>query len=173
MIYSDPWLSDPDSGDYELSYRSPCIDNGTPANTSPLDLNGNPRPVGYGVDIGAYEYQTALGTGAHLFMNDTDLTAGDHFILDFLAVGTDREQSVDIVVALQIGDAFYFYPQWNQTFHVENIWLRYSRDWKRIFDFIWPECDGSYAGLCFWGAVLDPEKQSLIGDIATIAWSYH
>jgi len=57
-IDSDPRFIEPFSGDYRLDSSSPCIDAGT--NVSSLiyttDLAGNPRIVGKGVDMGAYEY---------------------------------------------------------------------------------------------------------------------
>jgi hypothetical protein len=40
-----------------LSANSPCIDNGTPQAAPPVDIQGNPRPLGKGYDIGADEYK--------------------------------------------------------------------------------------------------------------------
>ena len=38
-----------------LSYGSPCIDSGTITDAPDHDIMKNPRPIGYGVDMGAYE----------------------------------------------------------------------------------------------------------------------
>ncbi len=43
--------------DFHLKPGSPAIDEGSAADAPPADLEGNPRPVGAGVDIGAYEVQ--------------------------------------------------------------------------------------------------------------------
>ncbi len=43
--------------DFHLSPTSPALDAGTSTGTPSDDLDGNPRPVGAGVDIGAYERQ--------------------------------------------------------------------------------------------------------------------
>jgi Right handed beta helix region len=43
--------------DFHLLDTSPAIDAGTPAGAPPADLEGNPRPVGGGFDLGAYERQ--------------------------------------------------------------------------------------------------------------------
>ncbi|MBT8494668.1 MAG: right-handed parallel beta-helix repeat-containing protein [Deltaproteobacteria bacterium] len=43
--------------DYRLAPTSPAIDQGDVSAASPLDVAGNPRPVGMGPDIGAYERQ--------------------------------------------------------------------------------------------------------------------
>ncbi len=45
------------SGSYKLSANSPCIDAGTTNNAPNIDLEGNLRPAGNGVDMGAYEFQ--------------------------------------------------------------------------------------------------------------------
>jgi hypothetical protein len=44
-----------DAGDYRLKDSSPCINVGTDADVSPLDLDRNPRPKGGKTDMGAYE----------------------------------------------------------------------------------------------------------------------
>lgn len=44
--------------DYHLKADSPAIDAGTATNAPPADFDGAPRPVGAGVDVGAYEVQS-------------------------------------------------------------------------------------------------------------------
>src|SRR5262245_54419979 len=43
--------------DFHLLTSAPAVDLGTVAGAPPVDLEGNPRPVGGGVDAGAYELQ--------------------------------------------------------------------------------------------------------------------
>jgi hypothetical protein len=55
------WDVDPlfaGSGDYHLQPSSPIIDRADAAVAPERDLDGVPRPVGAGVDIGAYEYRS-------------------------------------------------------------------------------------------------------------------
>jgi len=50
--------------DFHLLDPGPAIDTGTPTDAPPVDLEGNARPVGAGVDVGAYEAQlTSCGNG--------------------------------------------------------------------------------------------------------------
>ena len=60
-ITNDPQFVDAPAGNYRLSTDSPCIDRG--ANfyaQGATDLDGNPRIMNGGVDMGAYECQEAL-----------------------------------------------------------------------------------------------------------------
>jgi hypothetical protein len=61
-ISLNPLFVDPAIGDYHLQDGSPCVDAGDPAGVPPapsMDIDGNPRPVGARVDIGADEYVAA------------------------------------------------------------------------------------------------------------------
>ena len=55
----DPRFVDPTQDDYHLASDSAAIDHGVDAGVY-TDLDGNPRPIGSGFDIGAYEYQGVL-----------------------------------------------------------------------------------------------------------------
>ncbi len=62
----DPLFVNSAGGNYRLTNSSPCVNRGS--NSAPSvpsdDLDGNPRPVGGVVDMGAYENQTAgIGIG--------------------------------------------------------------------------------------------------------------
>ncbi|MDO8368700.1 MAG: choice-of-anchor Q domain-containing protein [Saprospiraceae bacterium] len=63
LLPSDKQNLDPlflGAGDYRLGAGSPCIDMGVDlGNLSELDLDGNARVSGAGVDIGAYEHPTS------------------------------------------------------------------------------------------------------------------
>ena len=54
-FYGDPLFVDPDKGDLHLSVSSPCMYAATSISAPDVDLEGNPRPQGYGFDMGAYQ----------------------------------------------------------------------------------------------------------------------
>ena len=55
-INADPLFADEVNGDYHLTSESPVIDNGrTGVDIPVVDIEGNNRPQGNGVDMGAYE----------------------------------------------------------------------------------------------------------------------
>ena len=54
-IDSDPLFVDAVNGDYHLQAGSPCIDAGTSTDAPSDDIDGDERPQGFGIDIGADE----------------------------------------------------------------------------------------------------------------------
>ncbi len=58
-IYADPLFVDSANNNYQLNSTSPAIDAGTAVGAPTVDLAGNLRPQGDGVDIGAYEHGVA------------------------------------------------------------------------------------------------------------------
>ncbi len=58
-IQADPHLANPAGDDYHLRFGSPCIDVGMNAGVT-TDLDGDPRPLGAGYDIGVDEYMVRI-----------------------------------------------------------------------------------------------------------------
>ncbi|MGH9363518.1 MAG: right-handed parallel beta-helix repeat-containing protein, partial [Thermoanaerobaculia bacterium] len=54
-IALDPQFVDPAQADYRLKPGSPALEAGTAEGAPATDLEGNPRPCGSGIDLGAYE----------------------------------------------------------------------------------------------------------------------
>jgi len=63
-VYYDKSLS---VNDYKLRSDSPCINMGYPIRSMSSDIDGNIRPSGGQIDIGAYEYQQNLYDGEYVW----------------------------------------------------------------------------------------------------------
>lgn len=55
LIGTDPFFVNPAIGDYHLQSASPAIDAGTSEGAPDVDIDGDPRPTGNAMDIGADE----------------------------------------------------------------------------------------------------------------------
>ena len=53
----DPKFQNAGSGNFRLNSSSPLINRGRSVNGVKMDYDGNPRPSGSSVDIGAFEYK--------------------------------------------------------------------------------------------------------------------
>lgn len=63
--HGDPLFVNAGTGDYHVSHGSPTIRTGTSVpDPAYVDLDGNPRPLGGGLDIGAYEFTAPIVTTA-------------------------------------------------------------------------------------------------------------
>jgi parallel beta-helix repeat protein len=85
-ISADPLFVDPANEDYHLSPRSPCLDAGATDGAPDTDIEGNPRPLGKGVDMGAYEQDES---------SPWDVNAdGEVNVLDIILVAQHFEEEV-------------------------------------------------------------------------------
>lgn len=55
-LFVNPLLYSIATGDFHLNSTSPAVDAANSSLVPSTDYDGNPRPLGYGYDIGAYEY---------------------------------------------------------------------------------------------------------------------
>ncbi len=91
-IDSDPIFVDPENGDFRLQADSPCIDTGTLDGAPDTDIRGTHRPVGDGVDMGAYEYTPASDVNFDGMVNAVDV---QHVINAVLGLDSDYDCDIN------------------------------------------------------------------------------
>jgi Ca2+-binding RTX toxin-like protein len=104
-IPDDPRFVDPGGGDYRLRSDSPLIDVSpmTPSGgVSTTDLDGNPRVVGPGVDLGAYEYQRRAPTAAAASAAPTTALTGE--AITFTGSGSDPDHGDALTYSWSFSD---------------------------------------------------------------------
>ena len=173
IIEESPGLTDPENGNYQPGHFSNCIDTGMAGGSTTMDVNGDPRTAGAGIDIGAIEVQEVLPEGFHIFMADTNITTGDLFSLDILGVINGTSSALEGMLLLEINGAYYFYPEWMPEPVSFAVPVTYPRWGKEVFHFSWPDKTGGMTGLHFMGGLFNPETMDLAGCIDAVDWSYY
>lgn len=84
LIRADPLFANPAAGDFHILYGSPCIDTGQPGYGGGTDMDGEPRPFGAAIDMGADEFTDT----------DTDRMA-DYWELTRFGVLTNSDGTAD------------------------------------------------------------------------------
>ena len=106
-INAEPLFANPENGDYSLLPGSPCIDAGTADGAPTTDIEGNPRPYGDFVDIGAYEYAYGDITEISFASQPPDKMAIDE-VFQFVLLASGQELPATIA-------------QWNVSSGIGNI----------------------------------------------------
>jgi parallel beta-helix repeat protein len=65
--WGDPAFVNPDAGDYHIGPGSAALDRGVDIGVT-LDVDGDPRPIGAGYDLGADEFSTVVSTENFLYL---------------------------------------------------------------------------------------------------------
>lgn len=107
-----------------------------------------PTPSAFTYDIGMY---------------DTDLAAGDLFLLNRAYGNPFGAVAVDEYILLDIYGAYWFWPGWTTEVDFESWTIPAggsSQD--MILQFDWPAVEGIYTGLKFWAGLLNAGTTELI-----------
>ncbi len=89
---------------YHLISSSSAIDAGTSTSAPVTDFDGNTRPNGLAVDVGAYEYQTPLKTPEHVI--DNNVLIYPNPAKDFIMVKIVKNTS-SIIIKNALGQVFF------------------------------------------------------------------
>ncbi len=65
--WGDPVFVNPDAGDYHIGSGSAALDRGVDTGVT-VDIDGDPRPIGAGYDLGADEFSTAVDAEHFIYL---------------------------------------------------------------------------------------------------------
>jgi parallel beta-helix repeat protein len=71
-------FQNPTADDRRLLANAPAVNAGTSLNAPTVDVDGTPRPIGPAIDIGAYEFSTAMAAGD--YNHDGKIDAADYTV---------------------------------------------------------------------------------------------
>ncbi len=174
-IDSYPLFADDEYQNYRLSNNSPCIDTGTNQDALTFDLDGNPRPQGGCIDMGAYEY---LGwpsiTRSYIKMPSHTFKPGDiAYCVGYVWNAQDRVLDEYLFFAVldvfgtyycapSFSDLDYYYLDCNPGITAVTI----------ITPFTWPANVGSASGIVWYAALMNPEMTELASEIGIFDFSW-
>lgn len=170
--------SNPLNADFTTQAGTPLIDGGRPDLADPFDGTRSDIGCGYA------QVSCALGWNPDIPHLPTigdppeeTFCPGKQFTLYFL----DRKEAfppfngeVDLqkFIILDVYGSYYFYPRW--TTELDYLPLTVTDGYEHsgtIFDFTWPEFDGTAHGIVFWAGIFNPETGS-IGGYSALGFGY-
>lgn len=104
--------------------------------------------------------------GVDLIMSSTMFHAGERFELtaEVTNPGPDTYTDVPLVILLDAGGLFFWYPSWSTAFDYQPIDLIDPVTFYDILRFTWPDAGGSADGITLYGALLTENFNAILGD---------
>lgn len=174
-IEADPLFVDLTNWDFHLTDQSPAIDSGSPTNSPVDDFDGNTRPSGSGIDMGAYEFNaSASSLGVDLTLSQTLFKTGDLFDLQaqLKNSGAQTATAQPFVVLLDVLGNYFWHPAWRREFRYELVDIPPGVTTRQILHFIWPETSSPAAGIFIYGAIMSDDFTAVVGqyDCVEFGW---
>jgi hypothetical protein len=130
-LQNDPRFVNPADGDFHIQPSSPCVDRGTLTTAPEIDFDGDPRPSGDGIDIGADElftgacdlqlalsdYPASIAQGNRLTFKATVGNSCDS-PRDFNSAALDVAGPAHLQKSLYDGAPILFQPETQSTYSV-------------------------------------------------------
>ncbi len=105
--------------------------------------------------------------------DDLYFSPGDICYLNAAICNPEAAQYLPLFVILQVEEEFWFAPDWTQDLSYYFEVIPAGRSVKEIIpEFVWPEVEGSYTGMIFWGALTNPEITEVLGDFDYVEFGY-
>ncbi len=177
---ADPML---DPVTFAPGYGSLAVDSGDPGYSDPDGTNIDRGGVYRSQILYTLEFladpkdAVAIGLPRRQSLPPRMFHAGDRFVLASRMVKTQNppfmaSESTSAYLLLDVYGAYYWAPNWTTEFTYESLLVTDGLDEQTtVFDFIWPEVDGSASGLLFWATTIT-DNDSWVGPVACLEFGY-
>ncbi len=162
--------------DPHLSADSPCIDAGTDWKAPAVDLDGNNRPQGGSIDMGAYEFigwpsytRSYVQMPAHHFLPGDVVTV----YAKVWNAGLNTLRDYPFWVILDLYGQLYFAPDFDGVNCYSQEFPPGLTEIPVLPPFIWPEGIESAEGVLWYAALTSPEMNEIVGEMGVFdfGWS--
>ena len=162
--------------DFHLRGDSPCVDAGTDKYAPATDLDGNERPQGGGMDIGAYEFAGWPEVPrTHIEMLNRNPGPGDmtSCTVSVWNPGPSKLTGYPLFVILDIFGAYFCAPDFSDFDYYNLPFPEGSTPVTVLDEFQWPHGAGSLWGAVWYSALTNPQMNALYGNLDTMTFGWH
>jgi hypothetical protein len=173
-INADPLFVEGSPYDVRLLPNSPCIDSGTLNGAPATDLDGNPRPNGDGVDMGAYEFYWSPKTRTYVSMPARTFAPGDaaSCSVSVWNAGNSTLNGYPLFTLLDVFGNFYFAPSFSSFDYFKWSFPPGLTKLTVIPAFAWPEIASSASNLVWYSFMMNPEMTELASAIGVFDFGW-
>ncbi len=107
-----------------------------------------------------------------LQLNKEVYTFNDHFQLTLRINNTGSAFFAEQYVFLQIGDAYWFWPEWTPEVTRKLMIYDYGAVDNTILDFVWPPVNATGSDYRFHAALCKPGSFDLVSNIDSVSFSF-
>ncbi len=97
---------------------------------------------------------------------------GDRFALGTVVVREGANLYVDEYLVLDVYGSYWFYPTWSQNLDSNNRMIETGEQYAVIFDFTWPEVNGSAYDIQFLYLLTRPQTYTILSNIDSVTFGY-
>ena len=112
----------------------------------------------------------------NLDLNNDLFHCGDEFILKLVVNNEGPAFFADQYVVLQVGDLFWFWPDWVAyppgIDYDEATLEPFTRDLRTILEFQWPDITASASNLAFYAVLTDPVTGAALTDLDVVDFGF-
>ena len=161
--------------DFHLKGDSPCIDMGTITGAPETDMEGNPRPQGGRVDMGAYEFAGWPEVPRPYIQMSTRYPGIRDLVSCTVSVWNPGSTLVDypLFVILDVFGYYYFAPDFNEFSYYSMTFPEGLTPVTVLPEFAWPVTIDPVWGVVWYAALTNPQMTALYGNMDTLTFGWH